>query len=67
VAFRLTGPGGEPWDFEPPAGAAASTTIAGSAHELCQVASRRVAPSETSLTADGPDGAAVLELVRTWA
>ena len=43
------------------------TTVRGSAAELCDVAGRRVEPAATDLVAEGPDGAAVLELVRTYA
>jgi hypothetical protein len=43
------------------------TVVRGGAVDLCRVASRRVPASETSLRATGPDGDAVLELVRTWA
>jgi hypothetical protein len=43
------------------------TTIRGDAAELCGVAARRVDPATTSLTGDGPDAAAVLALVRTYA
>lgn len=71
VAFHLTGPGGEPWDFSPDpvdtASGPAPTVVIGTGYDLCRVASRRVAPSDTGLRADGPDAAAVLELVRTWA
>ena len=42
---------------DPPSGPAA----------VSEVASRRVDPDTTSLTAEGPDGAAVLRLIRTWA
>ena len=65
VAFELTGPAGDPWEFlpdEPPA-----TTIRGDGVELCLVAARRLQPGDTSLTGDGPDAEAVLELVRTYA
>jgi uncharacterized protein (TIGR03084 family) len=65
VAFELTGPAGERWDLvpdEPPV-----TVIRGDALDLCLVAARRRAPSETGLVAEGPDGDAVLELVRTYA
>lgn len=64
VAFRLTGPDGEPWSFGPDD---APTTISGDGVELCRVASRRVAPSATSLVGRGPDADAVLAVVRTWA
>ncbi len=65
VAFALTGPGGDPWDFgldEEPA-----TIVRGPAAELCTVAARRRDPADTTLVATGPDAAAVLELVRTYA
>jgi uncharacterized protein (TIGR03084 family) len=65
VEFDLTGPSGQPWRFVPDA--TPTTVIAGSAVELCNVAARRVTPEETSLCTDGPDGVAVLELVRTYA
>jgi uncharacterized protein (TIGR03084 family) len=65
VAFELTGPAGERWDLvpdEPPV-----TVIRGDALDLCLVAGRRRAPSETGLVAEGPDGETVLQLVRTYA
>jgi uncharacterized protein (TIGR03084 family) len=65
VAFRLTSPSGGEWNFEPDE--PALTTISGSAAELCDVASRRVDASGTSLRGDGPDAETVLRLVRTYA
>ena len=65
VAFELVGPSGDPWSFVPDEPAV--TTVRGSGAELCAVAGRRVAPGETGLEAEGPDGPAVLELVRTYA
>jgi uncharacterized protein (TIGR03084 family) len=65
VAFRLRAPRGEAWDFLPDEPAV--TTISGPALDLCGVAARRVKPSETALTGEGPDGEAVLALVRTYA
>jgi len=65
VRFDLTGPGGDRWRFEPDEPAV--TTIAGDAVELCLVAARRLDPSATGLRVTGPDGATVLELVRTYA
>lgn len=65
VAFALTGPGGDAWEFglaDDPA-----TIVRGPAAELCRVAARREDPSATTLAATGPDAAAVLELVRTYA
>jgi uncharacterized protein (TIGR03084 family) len=64
VAFGLVAPSGADWSFGEPS---APTVIRGSGHDLCRVASRRVSPSETDLTWHGPDGAAVLRLIRTWA
>jgi uncharacterized protein (TIGR03084 family) len=65
VALRLTAPDGTVWEFEPDEPAA--TTVSGPALDFCLVAARRASPSETALTATGPDGAAVLDLVRTFA
>jgi uncharacterized protein (TIGR03084 family) len=65
VAFDLVGPSGDHWAFG--TGEGAPTTIRGTALDLCLVASRRVAPSDTGLVGEGPDAPAVLELVRTWA
>lgn len=65
VAFRLVAPDGRPWEFLPDT--AAVTTISGPAEELCAVAARRVDPAQTCLSGDGPDAAAVLRLVRTYA
>ena len=65
VALRLTAPDGTDWEFKPDEPAA--TTVFGPALDFCLVAARRTPPSETALTATGPDGAAVLELLRTFA
>jgi uncharacterized protein (TIGR03084 family) len=65
VGFELVGPSGETWSFgmaESPA-----TVVRGNGVELCLVAARRMAPSATGLEGSGPDGEAVLELVRTYA
>ena len=65
VALQLTAPDGAVWEFasdEP-----AATTVSGPALDFCLVAARRVPASETALVATGPDGAAVLDLVRTFA
>jgi uncharacterized protein (TIGR03084 family) len=67
VAFDLVGPTGEPWRFEPDGEGGATTTIRGDGVELCRVAGRRLDPADTGLTGDGPDVAAVLDLVRTYA
>jgi len=65
VAFELTSASGEEWQFAPDTEAV--TTIRGPAFDLCLVAARRVEPSETALSGEGPDATAVLELVRTYA
>lgn len=65
VAFRLEGPGGDRWTFEPDV--EPSTVIEGDGVELCLIAARRVDPAHTTLDATGPDAAAVLDLVRTYA
>jgi uncharacterized protein (TIGR03084 family) len=65
VAFQLRGPAGDSWEFRPETDPA--TTISGGAAELCLVAARRADPTDTSLTGEGPDATAVLELVRTYA
>ena len=65
VAFLLTSPRGEAWDFVPDDGAV--TTISGKAEDLCAVAARRVDAATTSLEGKGPDAQSVLALVRTYA
>jgi len=65
VALDLTGPNGEQWRFDPDD--TPTTTISGSATDFCNVAARRVAPEQTDLVTHGPDGEAVLRLVRTYA
>jgi uncharacterized protein (TIGR03084 family) len=65
VALDLLGPNGDQWRFDPDE--PSRTTIRGSAAEFCDVAARRVEPRATSLQGDGPDAAAVLRLVRTYA
>lgn len=65
VAFELVGPGGDQWSFVPDT--APSTVVRGDALQLCLVAGRRADPVRTELTAEGPDAASVLELVRTYA
>ncbi|MGH9016396.1 MAG: maleylpyruvate isomerase family mycothiol-dependent enzyme [Acidimicrobiales bacterium] len=65
VAFRLTGPAGQEWDYVPDDDPV--TGIAGPAADLCAVAARRLPASATALRGEGPDAAHVLSLVRTYA
>jgi uncharacterized protein (TIGR03084 family) len=65
VAFELEAPSGKKWHFVPDTEPA--TVIEGPGAQLCLVAARRVAPEDTELRGSGPDTAAVLELVRTYA
>jgi uncharacterized protein (TIGR03084 family) len=65
VAFALRSPGGHEWRFAD--AESVGTVIRGDALELCLVAARRLPPEHTNLQGDGPDAAAVLELVRTYA
>ena len=65
TAFHLRGPGGATWRFVPEDEPV--NVVTGDALELCLVAGRRVEATATSLAAEGPDAAAVLELVRTYA
>ena len=65
VAFALTAPGEETWHFE--GDDEALTTIVGPALDLCQVAGQRADADGTALVGEGPDAAAVLDLVRTFA
>lgn len=65
VAFRLTGPDGSAWTFEP--SEPAETVITGPAVDLCLLAGQRLRPDATTLRGTGPDAAGVLDLVRTYA
>jgi uncharacterized protein (TIGR03084 family) len=65
VAFRLTAPSGAECDFVPEE--TVLTTITGTAADLCDVASRRIPASATSLQGVGPDAELVLSVVRTYA
>ena len=67
VAFELTAPDGRDWSFRPDGPAPVLTVVRGSAADLCEVAGQRADASETALTADGPDAADVLRLMRTFA
>ena len=65
VAFELEAPSGQRWHFVPDTEPA--TVIEGPGAQLCLVAARRVGAAVTELRGSGPDAAAVLELVRTYA
>jgi uncharacterized protein (TIGR03084 family) len=71
VVFDLVGPGGAAWRFGADAGEAGGdgpvTTVRGDAVDLCLVAGQRADAADTGLVAEGPDGAEVLALVRTFA
>lgn len=69
VAFKLHGPGGSKWEFEPEDGSGEEpvTVVRGDGVELCLVAARRLEPADTGLSAEGPDADDVLALVRTYA
>lgn len=65
VAFDLVGPDGEAWEFglaDDPA-----TVVSGSGAALCQIAGRRLDPSEAPVRATGVDAELVLRLIRTYA
>jgi uncharacterized protein (TIGR03084 family) len=64
VTLDLRAPDGDGWLL---GDGATPTTIRGTALDFCLVAGRRRTPDQTTLTAEGPDGAAILELVRTYA
>jgi uncharacterized protein (TIGR03084 family) len=65
VEFHLAAPNGDTWHFAPDADPV--TAIEGSAVELCEVAGQRADAADTGLAGRGPDAAAVLALVRTFA
>ena len=65
VAFLLESPSGAGWDFVPDD--EATTVIRGAGADLCLVAARRADAADVALEGEGPDAAAVLELVRTFA
>ncbi len=65
VAMYLAGVAGESWDFVPEAPAV--VTVRGSGAHLCAVAARRLDPALADLEVTGPNGSAVLELIRTYA
>ncbi len=67
VAFELTAPDDTVWSFRSPEATGPVTVVRGPASDLCEVAGQRADASTTGLTAEGPDEADVLDLVRTFA
>ena len=67
VAFELEAPDGRTWSFAPDGASPVRTVVRGTAADLCEVAGQRADASATGLTADGPDAAEVLRLIRTFA
>lgn len=65
VRFELRAPNGDTWVFT--GDDEAATVVSGDAAVLCDVAARRLPGADSGLRAEGPDAAAVLELVRTFA
>jgi uncharacterized protein (TIGR03084 family) len=64
VFCELTGPDGAVWHFGDPA---APSRITGDAGAFCRVGAQRLAPDGSGLVTEGPDGAAALRVLRTYA
>jgi uncharacterized protein (TIGR03084 family) len=64
VYCRLTGPGGEIWEYGKQD---ADSTITGSAGAFCRVGAQRLGPDQSGLRTEGPAGAAALSVLRTYA
>lgn len=64
VFCDLTAPDGSHWTFGDPS---AATRITGLAAEFCRLGARRLTPAQTALTADGPQAAEALRVVRNYA
>jgi uncharacterized protein (TIGR03084 family) len=64
VHCELTGPAGDTWRYGP---TAADSTITGAAGAFCRVGAQRLAPEDSGLVATGPNGAAALRVLRTYA
>ncbi|MFI6598472.1 maleylpyruvate isomerase family mycothiol-dependent enzyme [Nonomuraea sp. NPDC050536] len=64
VFCDLTAPGGGRWTYGDPA---SETRISGPAADFCRVGARRLAPRDSSLTAEGPGAADALRVVRNYA
>ncbi len=65
IRCDLTAPDGvTSWEFGP---VTAGSAISGPAGDFCRVAAQRLAPGRSGLRATGPQGAAALRLLRTYA
>jgi uncharacterized protein (TIGR03084 family) len=64
VFCDLTAPDGTRWTYGDPA---APNRITGPAAEFCRVGARRLTPEQTALTAEGPQAADALRVVRNYA
>jgi uncharacterized protein (TIGR03084 family) len=64
VHCELTGPAGDTWRYGP---TGADSTITGAAGAFCRVGAQRLAPEDSDLVATGPNGAAALRVLRTYA
>jgi len=64
VFCELTGPDGTTWRFGDPAN---PSRIVGDAGAFCRVGAQRLAPEESGLATEGPDGEAALRVLRNYA
>jgi uncharacterized protein (TIGR03084 family) len=64
VFCDLTAPDGTRWTFGDPE---APSRVTGPASDFCRVGARRVAPTQTALTAEGPHAADALRVLRNYA
>jgi uncharacterized protein (TIGR03084 family) len=67
VTFELVAPDGGSWTFQPDGPTEPGNVLRGPATDLCEVAGQRADAADTALTAEGPEAADVLRLVRTFA
>ena len=64
VYCELVGPSGDIWRYGP---TDADSTITGPAGAFCRVGAQRLAPQDSGLLAEGPNGQAALRVLRTYA
>ena len=67
VGFEVAAPDGSTWSFGMDGDTPPPTVIRGGAVDVCRVAGQRADAADTGLTGEGPDAAAVLRLMRTFA